>query len=297
MQDWHSAAAASARLGLRGHFGGGEGFGKQCCEFLLNSSGLPSCRAKRLCKMRSTARCGSELAPNSVSGVDDIAAKARRAARCVLHDALERLLETNRGLRYSNEALAAARRLAAEREEAERAAFAAAVADWRKGSGPVLVEREDIGLRSRAPREIGRAKSLWMGPWRSVIWQLCGERLSCCDFESSSQAPTYDASAPRRDASSSALCPPAGLTCSTLSPPSSLLEAVFRGVRAFGGQRSFLPAIPPRMAMRCPQPVWHARRSKANPLEGSAARARPHRFRLTSPRCRARGRDRQNVSE
>ncbi|CAK0836268.1 unnamed protein product [Prorocentrum cordatum] len=174
MQDWHSAAAASARLGLRGHFGGGEGFGKQCCEFLLNSSGLPSCRAKRLCKMRSTARCGSELAPNSVSGVDDIAAKARRAARCVLHDALERLLETNRGLRYSNEALAAARRLAAEREEAERAAFAAAVADWRKGSGPVLVEREDIGLRSRAPREIGRAKSLWMGPWRSVIWQLCG---------------------------------------------------------------------------------------------------------------------------
>ncbi|CAK0836264.1 unnamed protein product, partial [Prorocentrum cordatum] len=186
MQDWHSAAAASARLGLRGHFGGGEGFGKQCCEFLLNSSGLPSCRAKRLCKMRSTARCGSELAPNSVSGVDDIAAKARRAARCVLHDALERLLETNRGLRYSNEALAAARRLAAEREEAERAAFAAAVADWRKGSGPVLVEREDIGLRSRAPREIGRAKSLWMGPWRSVIWQLCGERLSCCDFESSS---------------------------------------------------------------------------------------------------------------
>ncbi|CAK0836260.1 unnamed protein product [Prorocentrum cordatum] len=163
MQDWHSAAAASARLGLRGHFGGGEGFGKQCCEFLLNSSGLPSCRAKRLCKMRSTARCGSELAPNSVSGVDDIAAKARRAARCVLHDALERLLETNRGLRYSNEALAAARRLAAEREEAERAAFAAAVADWRKGSGPVLVEREDIGLRSRAPREIGRAKSLWMG--------------------------------------------------------------------------------------------------------------------------------------
>ncbi|CAK0836272.1 unnamed protein product [Prorocentrum cordatum] len=161
MQDWHSAAAASARLGLRGHFGGGEGFGKQCCEFLLNSSGLPSCRAKRLCKMRSTARCGSELAPNSVSGVDDIAAKARRAARCVLHDALERLLETNRGLRYSNEALAAARRLAAEREEAERAAFAAAVADWRKGSGPVLVEREDIGLRSRAPREIGRAKSLW----------------------------------------------------------------------------------------------------------------------------------------
>ncbi|CAK0836263.1 unnamed protein product [Prorocentrum cordatum] len=208
MQDWHSAAAASARLGLRGHFGGGEGFGKQCCEFLLNSSGLPSCRAKRLCKMRSTARCGSELAPNSVSGVDDIAAKARRAARCVLHDALERLLETNRGLRYSNEALAAARRLAAEREEAERAAFAAAVADWRKGSGPVLVEREDIGLRSRAPREIGRAKSLWMGPWRSVIWQLCGERLSCCDFESSSQCsrPGSDVRCLRSEAGRLLLC-------------------------------------------------------------------------------------------
>ena len=44
--------------------------------------------------------------------------------------------------RYSNEALAEARlRYDAKREE-ERQQFAAAVADWRKGSGPVVIERE-----------------------------------------------------------------------------------------------------------------------------------------------------------
>lgn len=68
--------------------------------------------------------------------------EASRPARDAVHQALEKLLAANGGRRYSNAALAEARARAAEKEEAERAAFAAAVADWRKGTGPVTIERE-----------------------------------------------------------------------------------------------------------------------------------------------------------
>ena len=63
-----------------------------------------------------------------------------QAARNALHQKLEMLAGRER---YSNEALAAARLKYDARQEEERAAFAAAVADWRKsGSGPVVIERE-----------------------------------------------------------------------------------------------------------------------------------------------------------
>ena len=47
-----------------------------------------------------------------------------------------------RAPRYSNAALVDARAKHDVAEEEERAAFAAAVADWRKGTGPVAIERE-----------------------------------------------------------------------------------------------------------------------------------------------------------
>ena len=69
-------------------------------------------------------------------GIDN---SAPQAARSMLHQKLELLAGRER---YSNEALAAARLKYDARQEEERAAFAAAVADWRKGSGPIIIERE-----------------------------------------------------------------------------------------------------------------------------------------------------------
>lgn len=46
--------------------------------------------------------------------------------------------------RYSNAALEEAQAKHAVAEEEERGAFAAAVSDWRKGTGPVVVERENL---------------------------------------------------------------------------------------------------------------------------------------------------------
>ena len=83
------------------------------------------------------------LLPKLVStpiGIDSI--KDRSAARATLHAAIDLAAAATNGLRYSNEALAEARSRHDAKQEEERAAFAAAVADWRKGSGPVIVERE-----------------------------------------------------------------------------------------------------------------------------------------------------------
>ena len=80
------------------------------------------------------AKAGGAVAVDNV-----LAAPEGRAA---LHDAIERLCATNKEHAYSNDALAEARRRHDARQEEERAAFSAAVADWRKGSGPVVVERE-----------------------------------------------------------------------------------------------------------------------------------------------------------
>lgn len=74
-------------------------------------------------------------------------------SRQVLMDALEDLLASNGGLRYSNEALAEARQRLAAIEEAERVAFAAAVEDWRRATGPVVIER--------APGVITRPAGSW----------------------------------------------------------------------------------------------------------------------------------------
>mmetsp|Transcript_47018 Transcript_47018/g.125843 ORF Transcript_47018/g.125843 Transcript_47018/m.125843 type:complete len:288 (-) Transcript_47018:129-992(-) len=73
---------------------------------------------------------------------------AGRAARDQAHAALDKLLATSAGRRYTNEVFAEARSRATEQEEAERAAFAAAVAEWRRGMGPVKIER-DAGVVTR----------------------------------------------------------------------------------------------------------------------------------------------------
>ena len=63
-------------------------------------------------------------------------------ARRVLHAAVDAVLTQHGGSRYSNSALADARARYDARREEERAAFASAVADWRKGTGPVTIVRE-----------------------------------------------------------------------------------------------------------------------------------------------------------
>ncbi|KAJ1632254.1 AIG1-type guanine nucleotide-binding (G) domain-containing protein [Pavlovales sp. CCMP2436] len=76
-----------------------------------------------------------------VVGVENMQDSA--AGRRAVHAAVATMIERNQGERYSNEALAEARGRHDAKEEAERAAFAAAVSDWRKGgSGPVKVVRE-----------------------------------------------------------------------------------------------------------------------------------------------------------
>ena len=79
-------------------------------------------------------RCSGELL--------EIDAALTALEDALLHAAVQAVCEANGGRRYSNTALAEARARHDIAREAERAAFAAAVADWRKGSGPVLIERE-----------------------------------------------------------------------------------------------------------------------------------------------------------
>lgn len=76
-------------------------------------------------------------APCAVENCADAA-----AARAALHAAIGVACDEGAGRRYSNAALAEARARYDARREEERAAFAAAVADWRKGTGPVVVVRE-----------------------------------------------------------------------------------------------------------------------------------------------------------
>ena len=78
--------------------------------------------------------------PTPPIGIDNVAEPA--VARASIHAAVDAVCSANYGKRYSNAELGAARRRFDVRAEAERAAFAAAVADWRKGTGPVLIERE-----------------------------------------------------------------------------------------------------------------------------------------------------------
>lgn len=72
-------------------------------------------------------------------GIDNLSRP--REGREAMHLAVDAAIKRNGGARYTHAALAEAKaRHDAQREE-ERAAFAAAVADWRKGSGPVVIER------------------------------------------------------------------------------------------------------------------------------------------------------------
>ena len=73
-------------------------------------------------------------------GVDHVADEGK--ARTQLHSAIDAVVATGELRRYSNEALAEARERYDVKREQERQEFAAAVADWRKGSGPVVIERE-----------------------------------------------------------------------------------------------------------------------------------------------------------
>ncbi|CAE7222999.1 CACNA1G [Symbiodinium sp. KB8] len=71
-------------------------------------------------------------------------------ARTRLQKAIESVVTSTGGLRYDNQALVQAREQLKEAEEAERQAFAAAVAEWRRGTGPVVIEREP-GVITRPP--------------------------------------------------------------------------------------------------------------------------------------------------
>ena len=79
-------------------------------------------------------------------GVDNLGAAAASAAteavREALHRAVEAVVASNDGARYSNDCLAAVRAEYDEREEEGRQAFAAALADWRKGTGAIEIVRE-----------------------------------------------------------------------------------------------------------------------------------------------------------
>eukprot|EP00310_Coccolithus_braarudii_P018964 CAMPEP_0183338196 /NCGR_PEP_ID=MMETSP0164_2-20130417/5578_1 /TAXON_ID=221442 /ORGANISM="Coccolithus pelagicus ssp braarudi, Strain PLY182g" /LENGTH=248 /DNA_ID=CAMNT_0025508011 /DNA_START=15 /DNA_END=758 /DNA_ORIENTATION=+ len=79
-------------------------------------------------------------------GIDSL--KNPSAARASIHAAIDEAAAALKGVRYSNEALAEARACYDVKQEDERSAFAAAVADWRKGSGPIVVERESCARSS-----------------------------------------------------------------------------------------------------------------------------------------------------
>jgi hypothetical protein len=78
--------------------------------------------------------------PSPPVGIDNL--NSPRDARAVLQAAVSSACAAAEGARYSNEALDEARRKFDAGRESERQAFAAAVADWRRAEGPVVVERE-----------------------------------------------------------------------------------------------------------------------------------------------------------
>ena len=74
-------------------------------------------------------------------GVDNVGAP--KEARAALHAGVDAALARNGGALYTHAALDEARARYDAKREKERAAFAAAVSDWRKrGDGPVQIERE-----------------------------------------------------------------------------------------------------------------------------------------------------------
>ncbi len=92
------------------------------------------------CHLVSSASCTSPLLATTTTTT---AAAAAAGTRLRLHEAIAAVVEAHGGERYSNETLDEARSRHAAAEDAERAAFAAAVRDWRRqGSGPIVVQRE-----------------------------------------------------------------------------------------------------------------------------------------------------------
>jgi hypothetical protein len=85
----------------------------------------------------------------AVVGVDHASAGPGAGAR--LQAAMQAVVDAHGGERYSNAALLDARARLSRGAEEERAAFAAAVADWRKTEGPLTVEREP-GVVTRPPQ-------------------------------------------------------------------------------------------------------------------------------------------------
>mmetsp|Transcript_73874 Transcript_73874/g.153921 ORF Transcript_73874/g.153921 Transcript_73874/m.153921 type:complete len:288 (-) Transcript_73874:153-1016(-) len=88
---------------------------------------------------------GSYRAIGIQNGEPEVEARAQ-----LLMEVVEQTVSQNKGERYSNEALAEARRKQAAVEEAERAAFQSAVEEWRRSVGPVIIEREE-GVVTRPP--------------------------------------------------------------------------------------------------------------------------------------------------
>ncbi len=76
--------------------------------------------------------------PTAPIGIDNHADGPRQA----LHAAIFAIRQATSGRRYGNAALSEARARHDVARESERAAFAAAVADWRKSDGPVVVQRD-----------------------------------------------------------------------------------------------------------------------------------------------------------
>jgi len=94
--------------------------------------------------------------------------KAPDAGKIRLQAALDNVVERVKGSRYSNDALREAQARSDRAQEEERAAFAAAVGDWRKTSGPLVIEREAAAIPrpptppkapAMSPQEKGRTRA------------------------------------------------------------------------------------------------------------------------------------------
>ena len=72
--------------------------------------------------------------------------KDLNAARSTLLQGLAGVLDTHIG-RYTNDVLHEARKRYRLRDEEERKNFAAAIADLRKRTGPIVIEREYLNLQ------------------------------------------------------------------------------------------------------------------------------------------------------
>ena len=103
---------------------------------------------------KSLARLLDNLAGPPV-GIDNLGDQGARSALQAAVDAACAARPAGQR-RYTNAALAEARLRHDARQEEERVAFAAAVSDWRKRDGPLVVEREagaEVGVGSAASAE------------------------------------------------------------------------------------------------------------------------------------------------